>query len=235
MDKPKAATRKMEAHSINHRTLVGKIRRANTEAKIIEAAIQVFAEKGPQGAVIDDFIKAAGIARGTFYNYFRTTNELLEATQTWLRDDLIKSIEDVLIDVTDPITRFGLGIRLWMKRAESDRAWCGFVSQVRLFGSPELGKPIRDLKRALRAKEVKIPNLEAAMDLVEGSGTNAMQRIFREPTLKNHGDKVAILILQGLGVDSVKIKEIINWPLPGFRRLPRSMNHNPSEKQARGS
>lgn len=223
MNKLKASASKNDAPPINHRTVVGQIRRAKTEAKIISAAIQVFAEKGPQGAVIDDFIKAAGIARGTFYNYFKTTNELLEATQTWLRDDLVKSIEDALFDVSDPITRFGLGIRLWMKRAESDRDWCGFVSQVRLFGSPELGKPIRDLKKALRAKEVTFPSLEAALDLVEGSGTNAMQRIFNEPTLKNHGDKVAMLILQGLGVDNMKITEIINWPLADFRRRPRSM------------
>lgn len=235
MDKSKAVTSKKEAPPINHRTLVGQIRRAKTEAKIIDAAIQVFAEKGPQGAVIDDFIKAAGIARGTFYNYFQTTNELLEATQTWLRGDLIKSIEDVLADVTDPITRFGLGIRLWMKRAESDRDWCGFVSQVKLFGSPELGKPIRDLKKALRAKEVRISSLEAALDLVEGSGTNAMKRIFNEPTLKNHGDKVAELILQGLGVDRVKINEIIQWPLADFRRRPRSMTDNLSKVKARGS
>jgi hypothetical protein len=87
------------------------------EAKSIEAALHVFAEKGPQAAVIDDFVKAAGVSRGTFYNYFRSTDGLLVATQTWLSDDLIKSIEDALVGITDPITRFGMNIRLWMKRA----------------------------------------------------------------------------------------------------------------------
>ena len=44
--------------------------------RIIEAALRVFAEKGPDVAVIDDFIHAAGVARGTFYNHFRTTEDL---------------------------------------------------------------------------------------------------------------------------------------------------------------
>src|SRR5450631_1349837 len=155
---------------VNHRTVVGRQRREKTEAKIIEAALHVFAEKGPQAAVIDDFIKAAGIARGTFYNHFRSTDELLAATQTWLSDDLIKSIEDALVGITDPITRFGMGIRLWMKRAETDRAWCGFVARVRLVGTKELEKPMRDLKKALRAKQVDISNFDAAIDLIQGTG-----------------------------------------------------------------
>ena len=113
---PKAPEEETPA-PVNHRTVVGRQRREKTEAKIIEGALHVFAEKGPQAAVIDDFIKAAGVARGTFYNYFRSTDELLAATQTWLSDDLIKSIEDALVGITDPITRFGMGIRLWMKRA----------------------------------------------------------------------------------------------------------------------
>ena len=57
----------------DHRTRVGRQRRARTQARILEAAFEVFARKGPDAPVIDDFIQAAGVARGTFYNHFRTT------------------------------------------------------------------------------------------------------------------------------------------------------------------
>jgi AcrR family transcriptional regulator len=86
-----AATRTEE--DTDHRTRVGRERRERTQARIIEAALRVFAEKGPDAPIIDDFIKAAGVARGTFYNYYQSTEELLEATAKWLQDDLIVSIE----------------------------------------------------------------------------------------------------------------------------------------------
>ena len=37
------------------------------------------AEHGPDIPVVDDFVKAAGVSRGTFYNYFKSTSELFEA------------------------------------------------------------------------------------------------------------------------------------------------------------
>src|SRR5215472_11412241 len=80
--------------SVDHRTRVGQARRARTQARIIAAALRVFTEHGPQDPpVIDDFIRAAGVARGTFYNYYKSVGELLEATRKWLEDDFIESIE----------------------------------------------------------------------------------------------------------------------------------------------
>lgn len=44
---------------------------------ILEAAVQVFAEKGFHRAKVKDVAKAAGIADGTVYNYFASKDELL--------------------------------------------------------------------------------------------------------------------------------------------------------------
>ena len=49
--------------AVDHRTRVGRERRARTQARILETALGVFAVKGPSTPVIDDFIKAAGVAR----------------------------------------------------------------------------------------------------------------------------------------------------------------------------
>ncbi|WP_341643852.1 TetR/AcrR family transcriptional regulator [Thauera sp. SDU_THAU2] len=116
--------------AINHRTVVGRNRRSRTKARIIEAALQVFAEKGPDAPVIDDFIKITGIARGTFYNYFSSTAELLSATATWLADDLADAIESSIQIIDDPLLRHGMGMRLWMEKAKADKAWCSFVASV---------------------------------------------------------------------------------------------------------
>uniref|UniRef100_UPI003ECC41D9 TetR/AcrR family transcriptional regulator n=1 Tax=Cupriavidus necator TaxID=106590 RepID=UPI003ECC41D9 len=76
----------------HHRTAIGQAQRAKTRAWIIECAIPVFAERGPDSPVIDDFAKAAGISRGTFYTYFKTTGELLDAATSSISDSLIAII-----------------------------------------------------------------------------------------------------------------------------------------------
>src|SRR5258705_6191700 len=70
----------------SYRTRVGKRRRARTEGRILEAAVHIFAAKGPDAPTIDDFIKAAGIARGTLYYYFKRNREPFNATSTLLTD-----------------------------------------------------------------------------------------------------------------------------------------------------
>ena len=72
----------------------------------------VFAEKGLDAPVIDDFIRAAGVARGTFYNHFASTDELLEAVTRMLEDNVMRSTLAAIGEIEDPVRRFATGIRL---------------------------------------------------------------------------------------------------------------------------
>lgn len=46
--------------------------------KIIETGYRLFQQKSVDSTAIDDVVKAAGIARGTFYLYFKDKSDLLE-------------------------------------------------------------------------------------------------------------------------------------------------------------
>lgn len=50
-----------------------------TEAAFLDAARQVFAEKGYFNAKISDIAQAAGKSSGSFYNYYESKEELLQA------------------------------------------------------------------------------------------------------------------------------------------------------------
>jgi AcrR family transcriptional regulator len=66
----------------NTDTLNDPVKEAMAEARrnqILDAAVQVFAEKGFHRATIKDVAKAAGIADGTIYNYFKGKQDLLVA------------------------------------------------------------------------------------------------------------------------------------------------------------
>lgn len=217
LQKPK---RPAKAPNVNHRTIVGRQRRAKTDQKIIRSALAVFASKGTH-AVIDDFIKAADIARGTFYNYYRSTEQLLDAVRLLLTDEHNQAVEEALAGIEDPITRLATGIRLWMWRAEHDHAWAGFVARVRLQGTRSLEQPLKDLRRARRHGQVRVPSVEVAMDFMEGAGTRAMRTFVAGPPAAGYGDGMTTLILQGLGVAPAVIEKILARPLPKMKALPR--------------
>ena len=46
--------------------------------KIIDSAYQIFKSKNIYNTAIDDIVKSAGIARGTFYLYFKDKSDLIE-------------------------------------------------------------------------------------------------------------------------------------------------------------
>ena len=49
-------------------------------ARIVDAALRVFAEKGYHGATIGDVVRDSGLSVGAIYTYFRGKDELFLAT-----------------------------------------------------------------------------------------------------------------------------------------------------------
>jgi AcrR family transcriptional regulator len=64
---------------------------ANRDA-ILAAARRVFAQLGYEGASVRDIIRGTELASGTFYNYFRSKEEVFEA----LQDDIAKRFRPIL-------------------------------------------------------------------------------------------------------------------------------------------
>ncbi|CAB50369.1 TetR/AcrR family transcriptional regulator [Pyrococcus abyssi] len=50
----------------------------DTRDKLVKAAKRLFAEKGFYRTTVDDIVKAAGVAKGTFYLYFSSKEEIIK-------------------------------------------------------------------------------------------------------------------------------------------------------------
>ena len=91
---------------------------ARTEAKrrlMIETAVRAFAENGYQGAKIDDMASEMGVAKGSFFQYFGSKEDLFfEAYQ-----QAVSSLNSWL-DAPDDVTRNGFfaTLRYWLERTE---------------------------------------------------------------------------------------------------------------------
>ncbi|MBC7231540.1 MAG: TetR family transcriptional regulator [Actinobacteria bacterium] len=64
--------------------------------RIIEIATRLFAAKGYHGTTIDEIVQATGIAKGTFYIYFDSKEELLVEVIRKLIDDTLGRIDRAL-------------------------------------------------------------------------------------------------------------------------------------------
>ena len=205
----------------DHRTRVARERRARTQARILEAALRVFAAKGAGVPVIGDFIAAAGVARGTFYNYYDSVEELLEATTKWLEEDLMASIERELDGLVDPVDRLTTGVRLWLYQAEIDAVWCAFVARAVTHGDVVEETVERDLRDGLASGGFSFGSVQAARDLVVGTLHEAMRRMAAGRVPPRFTEEVARVVFRGLGMPSRRIDAVLRRPVPAFRRQTR--------------
>src|SRR5207245_3338920 len=98
---------------------------------ILRAAIDVFAGRGYFNAQVADVARAAGVAAGTVYLYFRSKDDLLVSIfERTMRDGLAEGRQAVAA-VADPIDRLRHLARLHLARLGRDRN-LAIVFQVEL-------------------------------------------------------------------------------------------------------
>lgn len=69
--------------------------------KIIETAFSLFKQKSVGSTAVDDVVKSAGIARGTFYLYFRDKSDLVDQLVMYKSAEYMKEIFRDLFDKAD--------------------------------------------------------------------------------------------------------------------------------------
>lgn len=81
----------------------GTRRKENTRAKLVRASLDIFVEKGIDGATVDDLVKAAGFTRGAFYSSFSSKEEVFIALFDEVTAELMaianSSVESAVADV----------------------------------------------------------------------------------------------------------------------------------------
>ncbi|RCS84937.1 TetR/AcrR family transcriptional regulator [Brachybacterium alimentarium] len=67
----------------------GTRRKENTRTKLVRASLDVFVEKGVDGATVDDLVRAAGFTRGAFYSNFSTKEEVFAALFASVTEEML--------------------------------------------------------------------------------------------------------------------------------------------------
>lgn len=76
-------------------------RRENTRARLLEAAREVFAEKGIRRVTVDELVGAAGFTRGAFYSNFSSIEELFFAAFEDQAGQMLSAVRQAIASVPE--------------------------------------------------------------------------------------------------------------------------------------
>lgn len=97
-----------------------EIARQQKKERIIEAAVKVFAQKGFYTANVKDVAKAAGVADGTIYLYFKNKDDLLISLFEHKMHEILLRFEKALKKISDPLEQLKLFIKEYFELIEED-------------------------------------------------------------------------------------------------------------------
>ena len=201
----------------NHRTRVGADRREKMRKRLIESALLVFARVGVDGTVIDEVISTAKVSRGTFYNYFRTNEELLTAVAEEVGNQMLEVVDPVVREHTDPAVRVACGVRLTLMMARRYPQLAAFLGRV---GPPAVGSHSlateylpRDLSAGMATGRFSQIHPRLAFDLVSGPILAAFHTLLTQPMPDTYPQQMAQAVLQSLGVAKTTARKLASLPL----------------------
>jgi AcrR family transcriptional regulator len=64
-------------------------------ASLVEAAQKIFTERGYSKATISEIVKEAGIAQGTFYLYFKSKDDMVDAVAENVLKDMVGTVREI--------------------------------------------------------------------------------------------------------------------------------------------
>lgn len=170
-------------------------RREATRRRVLEAARQVFAERGVAESSVDDVARAAGFTKGAVYSNFRDKEDLLLSVFAEMSDALLAAAERAIdtadLEGADPESAVALVLESF---ATLDRDWALIHAEYALYAlrHPEA---TRELDEHLCHCETR---LAAMLEI-------ALHRLGREPAvpLDTLVDLVLSVYITSLSEDAV--------------------------------
>lgn len=195
-------------------------KRDRTRRQLLDAATKVFAARGFEAAAIQEIAAVAGVANGTFYNYFPTKEAILEAAAVQYGVSFCERITASYAHIPDGAERMSIGGRNYVMMAIEQPETARFMISVAL-ASPTWDEQIRpyiqaDLMLGIKQKRFSVASKDAAMDMIVGTNFAAIKRILSGEAGRNHVTATAATILRGLGMSPKEADEIAKRPLPAL-------------------
>ena len=208
---------------VNFRTRTGQARRARTRANILSTAFALFDERGVDQVTVEDVRESAGLARGSFYNYFLTYEHMLKELAAQIGRQINVEQSDRFEDVANMAERIWCNVRYSILRSASDRA----CSEILIRVTPLVGAvndhmrkhAERAVRLAVKRKAIDVPSAGVALDLGYGLVAVMIRRALNIGIDFKEIEAAGLMLLRAFGVAETEARRISRLPLPVLPEL----------------
>ena len=105
-----------------------------TRAALLEAATELFAQRGYAGVATEEIVRAAGVTRGALYHHFAGKLELFEAVYEQVEQGLVERIaSSAMSAASDPLAALRAGAQAFLDACEDPA-----VQRIALLDAPSV-------------------------------------------------------------------------------------------------
>jgi len=195
-------------------------RRNQTRAKLISAAQRLFAHQGVDNTRINEITDEADVGFGSFYNHFKSKEEIVYAVLTETIAAQGAALTSVTADVEDPAAVVAIAHRHFVDLAARDPDWGRLL--VRLDATHNLivralgPYAERDIERGIKAGRFRVANRRMAMIGAGGALLAVMREVLEGRAPRDAGRLHAEGVLRLLGMSTAEAAEVARRPMPRF-------------------
>ncbi len=193
-------------------------RKARTRAGLLTAARSLFAAQGLERTTIADIAARADIAIGSFYNYFATKEELLEALLEVELSEHLRLLQQRQAQVEDPAEKISVAHRHLVRAAKSDLDWAWLMVRLDLpyrAAWSTLGQSAEsDLRKGIEAGRFDVANPTLALSASGGALFAVIQAQLGEEQSAEADSEHAEGVLRSFGIAPAEAREVARRALP---------------------
>ncbi len=123
-------------------------RRQSTRRRILDAAVQVFADRGYHDAAVDDIVRVSGTSKGAVYFHFPNKQGIFLALVEFLATQLIDRMDSAIASEKGGIAKVEVALRTVLEAFASHRS----LARILLIEVVGLGRGFDPKLFALRAR-----------------------------------------------------------------------------------
>ena len=203
------------------RAEIGAAKRTRTRTELLVTALELFGRPHGRNTRIEDLCARAGIARGTFYNYFTGLEAVLKALSDELTRDFDSAVHASFAALGTATERTAAAVRYYLHAPLIDPRWGWAVVNTSvgnwLYGEDIARHVVASIQEGIDSREFRIDSAAVGKDILLGTGIAATITLLGGKAPEDYPEQVARQVLVSLGSSPAIAAKVTGRPM---RELP---------------
>jgi len=195
-------------------------RRRQTRTRLVRAAAALFARQGVDNTRINEITDEADVGFGSFYNHFKSKEEIVEAVLTDTLAAQGATVAALTGGLEDPAEVVAVAHRHFVELARTDPDWAWLLIRLDLSQKLALGAlgPFadKDIAAGIKAGRFRVANRRVAMLGAGGALLSVMRDVLDGRAPKDAGRLHAEGVLRLLGLTPEDAAAVARRPMPAM-------------------